>query len=147
MRAHVTMWIDAAPERIFDAFLTPKVLTRFWLSDASASLQIGVPVRWAFMVAGAEVETTARTLDRPKTMAWDWSDGSQVTIDLEAFGGGTAVSVVNSGFKGSPQQQIDAALNSTEGFSIVLCDLKTLLETGESSGLTRAKARLIEARR
>jgi hypothetical protein len=32
-----------------------------------------------------------------------------------------------------------------EGFAIVLCDLKTLLETGESAGLVRAKAELIIA--
>ena len=30
-----------------------------------------------------------------------------------------------------------------EGFSIVLCDLKTLLETGTSAGLVRDKAELI----
>lgn len=32
---------------------------------------------------------------------------------------------------------------ATEGFSIVLCDLKTLLESGRSAGLVRDKARLI----
>ena len=32
-----------------------------------------------------------------------------------------------------------------EGFSIVFCDLKTLLETGTSAGLVRDKAELIES--
>lgn len=38
-----------------------------------------------------------------------------------------------------------AATGAVEGFAIVLCDLKTLLETGQSAGLVRAKAELISA--
>lgn len=57
------------------------------------------------------------------------------------------MTIVNDGFGGSDDDRIDAALNATEGFTIVLCDLKTLLETGVSAGLTKSKARLIEARR
>ena len=36
-------------------------------------------------------------------------------------------------------------MNATEGFSIVLCDLKTFLESGKSANLVRAKAELIAA--
>ena len=35
------------------------------------------------------------------------------------------------------------ATDTIEGFSIVLCDLKTLLETGRSANLVRDKAELI----
>ena len=37
------------------------------------------------------------------------------------------------------------ATGTVEGFAIVLCDLKTLLETGESANLVRDKAALIVA--
>ena len=37
------------------------------------------------------------------------------------------------------------ATNNVEGFSIVLSDLKTLLESGESANLVRDKAALIIA--
>ena len=37
------------------------------------------------------------------------------------------------------------ALGATEGFAIVLCDLKSLLEQGVSGGMVRDKARLIAA--
>ena len=56
------------------------------------------------------------------------------------------MTIVNDGFSGVAHDQVEAALNSTEGFAIVLSDLKTLLEQGKSAGLTKAKARLIEAR-
>ena len=37
----------------------------------------------------------------------------------------------------------DAAIATTEGFAIVLCDLKTLLEQGCSANLVQDKAALI----
>lgn len=37
------------------------------------------------------------------------------------------------------------AVSTTEGFAIVLCDLKSLLETGKSGGMVRDKATLIAA--
>ena len=48
-----------------------------------------------------------------------------------------------SGFTGADALQ--QATGTIEGFTIVLCDLKRLLETGESPGLVRAKAELIIA--
>ncbi len=145
-RVHVSMWIAAAPEKAFSAFIEPTWLTRFWLSNASAPLQLGIPVKWSFMVAGAEDMVTATRLDAPRALAWKWSDGSAVEIAFEAVDGGTAVTIVHSGFSGSEQEQMAAALDGTEGFTIVVCDLKALLETGSSASLTRAKAKLIELR-
>lgn len=139
------MPIVATPARLVDAFCQPASLRLFWLSRASAPLQVGKTVRWTFMVEGAEVETTATRIE-DRAIAWDWSDGSTVRIDLEPFGDATAVTLVNEGFKGDREEQVARALDATEGFAIVLCDLKTLLENGRSAGLTRGKADLIAAR-
>ena len=68
-----------------------------------------------------------------------------MAVTLETFGSGTAVTIVNADFPGGHDDQVEVALNSTEGFAIVLCDLKTLLEQGRPAGLVRAKARLIKA--
>jgi hypothetical protein len=65
-------------------------------------------------------------------------------MTFEPFGeGGTHASIEVSGFTGADALQ--QATGTVEGFAIVLCDLKTLLETGESAGLVRAKAELIIA--
>ena len=40
-----------------------------------------------------------------------------------------------------------SSFTTREGFTIVLCDLKALLETGASAGMVRDKARLIAAER
>lgn len=147
IRARVSMLIHAPAADVYHAFVEPERLTRFWLSSASAPLEEGRPVRWAFMVEGAAAETTATRLEPDRRIDWAWSDGSTVGIELESLDGGTAVTIVNEGFSGDADEQVAAALNSTEGFAIVLSDLKTLLEQGRSAGLTRAKARLIEARK
>jgi len=146
IKARVTMLIHASPTEVFAAFIEPSQLTRFWLFKASAPLQVGKTVEWQFMVTGAGAKVTAVELKPGKSVAWQWSDG-EVRVELESFQGETAVTLVHDGFPGERADQIEAALNSTEGFTIVLCDLKTLLETGKSAGLTKSKARLIEARR
>jgi uncharacterized protein YndB with AHSA1/START domain len=140
------MLIATKPAKVFEAFVRPDLLTQFWLASAAAPLEIGRSVLWKFRVPGAQVETTATRLIEGKAIEWSWSNGTTVSIELEEFGTGTAVTLVNEGFPGSPKEQLEAALNATEGFSLVLADLKTFLETGTSAGITRAKATLIEAR-
>jgi hypothetical protein len=54
---------------------------------------------------------------------------------------GTRVTVTVSGF--DPGKLLAEATGTIEGFSIVLCDLKTLLESGNSANLVRDKAELI----
>jgi len=144
-RARVSMLIDASPITIFTAFVEPAWLTRFWLAKASGPLRTDQSVQWTFMVPGAKDKVVATALDPGKAIAWTWSDGA-VRIELEPFEKGTAITLINDGFPGTMEEQVEAALNGTEGFSIVLCDLKTLLETGSSAGLTKAKAKLIQAR-
>ena len=54
-----------------------------------------------------------------------------------------SVDVQVKGFKG--RKAVAEAVATTEGFAIVLCDLKSLLETGKSGGMVRDKAVLIAA--
>ncbi len=145
-RARVSMWIDCVPKRVFDAFVDPQALECFWLSAASGRLEVGRTIHWSFLVPGAEVDTTAARLDRPYALAWDWSDGSRVEIVLEPIDGGTAVTVINDQLPEGGDGGVEAALNATEGFALVVADLKTWIETGVSAGITRGKAKLIELR-
>jgi len=61
-----------------------------------------------------------------------------------ACGRTTVVEIENSGFSGELHEAVATAIESTQGFTIVLCDLKTLLERGTSMNLVRDKALLIE---
>ena len=146
LRAHVSMIIRSSPQRIVAAFVAPDTLTRFWLSSSTAPLALGFTAIWEFMVSGAQVDTTATRLEPERGISWNWSDGTTVDIDVEAVDGGAAVTLINEGFQGTSAEIVEAALNATEGFALVLADLKTLMENGRSARIVRDKARLIELR-
>jgi hypothetical protein len=94
------------------------------------------------MVPGATEKVLVTKFEAPRHLAFDWSDGIHVEMAFEPYGdGATRASIEVSGFKGA--DAFEQATNTVEGFSIVLCDLKTLLETGESAHLVRDKAELI----
>lgn len=145
-RARVTMFIEAQPEKVYAAFVKPDQLTKFWLSKSDARLQLATPVHWSFLVDGAEIDTTATVMEEGRRLAWNWSDGTKVSVDFEKLDGGTAVTLINDNLPGEGDETIEAALNATEGFAIVLADLKTWLESGTSAGISKAKAKLISHR-
>ena len=142
--AKSTLLIRRPAAEVFNAFTDPRTLTRFWLSAASGPLETGKTVRWDFMVPGATAQTKVTALDPHKHLAIEWDDGTYVRWRFESVDEGTIVRIENWGFKGSPSEATEAAIESTQGFTIVLCDLKTLLETGRSTGLVRDKAAQIQ---
>ena len=141
---HASMLIRRPPGEVFSAFVNPQQLRKFWLSDASGPLAPRARVQWSFMVPGATARVAVTRFESPHHLSFDWDDETHVAVTFEAFGeGGTKVDVEVTGFRGA--DAVAQATNTVEGFAIVLCDLKSLLETGESTGLVRAKAELIIA--
>ena len=124
----------------------PDQLKQFWLISADGPLHLNETVHWNFMVEGAEIDTTVKVMETGQRLVWHWSDKSKVSIDFEGFDGGTAVTLINDNLPGEGDKIVDSALNATEGFSIVLADLKTWLESGKSAGISKAKAKLISLR-
>ena len=140
--ASASQLIRRPPGEVFAAFVNPLTLRKFWLNDASGPLGPGARVRWKFMVPGAEADVVVRRFEAPDHLAFDWPDGIHVDMRFQPFEtGATRVTVVVSGFSGDVLGQATATI---EGFSIVLCDLKTLLESGASANLVRDKATLIQ---
>ena len=140
--AKVSQLIRCPVTDAFDAFVDPGRITQFWLTATSAPLIEGADATWQFMVPGATERTRVTESKRPHRIAFDWSDGTSVRLDFEEpRAGETQVAVEVTGFAGG--DAVEQALNATEGFAIVLCDLKTLLESGRSANLVRDKARLI----
>jgi hypothetical protein len=52
--------------------------------------------------------------------------------------------VTESGFRGGADEVVAQAIEATAGFTLVLSELKALLEHGKALNLVRDKARLIE---
>jgi len=140
---HATMLIRRPPGEVFAAFVNPQTLRKFWLRNASGPLAPGAHVEWHFMVAGASAKVVVTGFESPRRIAFTWDGEMQVELTFEPFADGTRLAVAVSGL--DPKELLVQATNVIEGFTIVFCDLKTLLESGASANLVRDKAALIEA--
>jgi uncharacterized protein YndB with AHSA1/START domain len=137
-----SMLIRRGPSEIFEAFVNPDSLCKFWLDAASGPLGPDAEVEWRFKVPGVSDVVKVTAFDRPRRLAFRFSDGIDVDMKFDFHDGdATRVSVTCTGFPDA--ELLEQATNNVEGFSIVLCDLKTLLETGRSANLVRDKAELI----
>ena len=147
--AHQIATVEALVRRpvpeAWAAFVDPAVLTAFWLSTTSGPLEEGATVHWSFMTRDAESDVVVRTLERDR-LVLDWPDGTTSTFLFRSFGDDhTVLRVEEQGFDGSDEEVALRVIDETQGYSIVLNDLKVLLETGRSPNLVRDKAVLIDA--
>ncbi len=141
--ARAKMLIRRPAREVFNAFVQPDLITKFWLKGTTGPLGQGAQVEWQFMVPGATERVNVTAFHEPRHVAFAWSN-SGLGVDMTFFEeqkGITVVSVEVRGFES--QSGTDQVVNATEGFSIVLCDLKILLESGHSPHLVKDKAELI----
>src|SRR6188474_2304208 len=107
--AQASMLIRRPVAEVFDAFVNPETITKFWLESTTGPLEKGAQVRWRFMVPGATETVTVMLFEA------HGNDATRLAVEVTGF------------------ENESEVVNATEGFSIVLCDLKTLLESGRSA--------------
>jgi uncharacterized protein YndB with AHSA1/START domain len=143
--AKVELLIRAPAPQVYRAFVEPELLTQFWLATASEPLTLHGQARWEFLVPGAAAALEVRELIENERIAIEWDDETRVEWTFEARDGGqTLVRVLQFGFPGSSEEALASALDATQGFTLVLCELKAWLEQGAQLNAVRDKARLIE---
>lgn len=142
--ASVDMLIRKPPQEVFSAFVEPRIIEKFWLKRASGPLAKDAIVEWEFMVEGARDSVKVTEFVTNQIISFQWSDGVAVKMKFDLHNeGDTRLSIATTGFTGTDAAA--QAINATEGFAIVVCDLKILLETGQSGNMVRDKAVLIAA--
>jgi uncharacterized protein YndB with AHSA1/START domain len=142
--ARAEMLIRRPASVVFNALVQPASLRKFWLKSASAPLSKGAKVHWEFLVPGATETVDVTRFIAGEALSFVWSGGKAVQMRFHARGRSSSVVEVEvRGFKGG--SATSEAVSTTEGFAIVLCDLKSLLEKGKSGGMVRDKAALIAA--
>jgi uncharacterized protein YndB with AHSA1/START domain len=138
-----SMLIRRGPSEIFEAFVDPVMLRKFWLDSASGPLAEGAVVTWGFKVPGVSDTVRVTRFERPRALLIRFSDGENVAMGFEFHDGdATRVTVTCTDFPESADL-LSRATSTAEGYALVLSDLKTLLETGRSANLVRDKAELI----
>ena len=130
--------------RVFEAFVDPRITTKFWFTHSDGRLEIGKDVNWEWRIYGCstsvrvlEIETNRRIViewgdtDKRSTVRWTFDPRSDET---------TLVTVENFGFSGSTDEIIREAIDSMGGLSLVLANEKALLEHNINLNLIRDHA-------
>ena len=108
----VTRTIATPPERVFDAWLDPKMLKRFMqpgpgMTTPKASADPKVGGRFDLVMKHGDDEMphggVYKEIDRPHRLVFSWEspfaiEGSTVTLDFEPEDGGTRVTLTHTRF-------------------------------------------------
>lgn len=127
--ARATMLIRRPAAVVFDAFVDPAVTTCFWFSRASGPLVAGTTVTWFWDHCDASGDVTVVALERNRRIAIAWPTPVEWRFTPRGDDA-TFVEIVASGFTGSNDEQVAQALDSTEGFNLVIAACKAWLEHG-----------------
>lgn len=127
---------------VYEAFVDPAVTTRFWFSKSSGRLDEGKPVNWEWEMYGVSTRVEVKAIEASKRILIEWDNGtaeaSLVEWTFSARGEKrTFVEVRNFDFKGDPDAQVTRAINSAEGFALVLAGAKAWLEHGIELNVVR----------
>ncbi|MCQ6557113.1 SRPBCC family protein [Paenibacillus mendelii] len=133
------MLIRKPVDEVFEAFIDPAITTKFWFTKSSGRLEAGKRVQWDWEMYGASAEVEVLEIEKNKRILIDF--GSRVEwIFTPHTENETYVSITNTGFMGEGDDIVRQAIDSTEGFTIVLCGLKALLEHNVVLNLVADKA-------
>src|SRR5258706_3940501 len=130
--AKAEMLIRRPVADVFEAFINPSITSKFWFTGGSGRLEQGQEVQWDWEMYGISVQVTVLAIEEHKRILIEWhSYGTSTQVEwiftpLQEHG--TFVSITETGFNGNGDEQVKAALASTEAFTLVLCGLKALLE-------------------
>ncbi len=143
VKMQTQMLIRKPAAEVFEAFVDPAITTQFWFTKSSGRLDAGMPVLWTWEMYGAEARVIVKALEPNRRILVEWGDPSDMTTVEWRFAelsGGTMVTITNTGFKGDDDSILAQAVDSSQGFTMVLCGLKALLEHGLRLNLIADKA-------
>lgn len=129
----VQMMIRRPANEVYEYFVEPRKLQEFWLSHASERLEVGKRILWKFKIKGAEDWIEVKVLEPSKRIAILWDKDVEVEWTFTARKPDeTMVAIKVSNIKGTAEEKLAYAVDVTEGFAIVLMELKSLLQKGST---------------
>jgi len=133
--AKIELLIRRPVAEVFDAFVNPDVITKFWFDRTSGPLVADTSVTWYWDLYEASTEVRVLAFEKDRRIYIEWDVGtdnpSRVEWTFEDRGDdGTYVSVANSGFDSEADDVVERVVDSTGGFALVLAAAKAYLEHG-----------------
>lgn len=119
---------------VFDAFIDPEIMSRFWFKRRDRGLREGDSLSWFIGDAAdaPEIEVRVKSIEPPSRIVIDWGHDEQFTTVTwtleERASDATGLTIEERGFAGPRDEVVAQALDSTGGFNQVVLALKALLE-------------------
>jgi uncharacterized protein YndB with AHSA1/START domain len=139
--ARAEMLIRQPVARVFEAFVNPAITSNFWFTRGSGRLEAGKEVRWEWEMYGVSITVAVKEMEPNKRILVEWPGQGTPTIVEWTFASRadntTFVTITNTGFSGDDDAIVKQALDSTEGFTLLLCGLKAYLEHNIRMNLVR----------
>jgi uncharacterized protein YndB with AHSA1/START domain len=130
--AKTEMLIRKPVAEVFGAFIDPAITTRFWFTKGSGKLEAGAHVQWEWEMYGVSMDVSVKEIVQDKRILIEWpSETTPTTVEwlfTPLTEDTTFVSVTNAGFSGDGDEVVRQAIDSTEGFALMLAGLKAFLE-------------------
>jgi len=131
--ATTAMLIRKPVSEVFEAFVNPVITSKFWFTQGNDRLQAGKQIRWDWEMYNHSVQVNVKVIEDNKRILIEWGSAGEKPTTVEwvfssRSDNTTFVSVSNSGFSGDGDEIVSQALDSTEGFALVLAGAKAWLE-------------------
>jgi uncharacterized protein YndB with AHSA1/START domain len=124
------MLIRKPAATVFQAFIDPKITTKFCFTKSSGQLEIGKTITWTWEMYGVSTNVLVKDIVQNKKISTAWGE-PVTTVDYEFMpltDDTTYVTIKNYGFNLTGADLIQAIKDNTAGFTTVLDGLKAYLE-------------------
>lgn len=133
--AKAEMLVRKPAAEVFEAFVEPAITTNFWFTKSSGRLEPDKQIQWDWEMFNASAQVNVKAIEENKRILIEWSSNNTPATTVEWIftprpDDTTFVSITNTGFSGNPDEIVEQAVGSTEGFTLLLCGLKAFLEHG-----------------
>lgn len=133
--AKIELLIRKPVAEVFEAFVSPETITKFWFDRSSGRLERGKTVRWEWDLYDASVDVRVETVEENRRIVIEWSSETTPATTVEwtfesRSDTTTYVRIVNKGFTGAGDAVVQTAVDSAGGFALVLAAAKAYLEHG-----------------
>nr|WP_174505726.1 SRPBCC domain-containing protein [Acinetobacter sp. Marseille-Q1620] len=135
------MLIRKPVKEVFNAFIEPKVTTKFWFSRSTGKLEQGKSVKWTWDKYLVETEVTVLSIVENKLIQIVWGE-PKTTVDFifeKISEHETYLKIRNYDIPFQGSELIAFIMNNTGGFTTVLDALKAYLEYGLELNLVNDK--------
>ena len=131
------VYIESTPEKVFDALMNPELTRQYWFGhDNVSDWKVGSSWKHQTHDDPSKVHIVGKVLenDPPRRLVVSWvspenkgneEKTSRVTYEIEPFTDAVKLTVTHEDLY---QEMFDSV---SFGWPIVLCNLKTILETGK----------------